>query len=129
QVKQWSERAGGKGYENTIATYDELTSWRDARQAKARVTMKVDPKTYDEYLGRYALNGSKRIFTAKREGNRLIMDFDRGEIAELFPEAKDRYFTKQWDSQLTFGRDSTGKVSYLDLVIEGGPSRRAMRIE
>ena len=127
QVDRLSKQAGGKGYENTLATYQAVTRWLDARRTKARVTMRVDPKSYDEYLGRYDFG--RRTFTAKREGSRFIMDFDRGEIAEIFPEAKDRYFTKQWDSQITFGRDSTGKVTYLDLVIEGGPSRRAKKIQ
>src|SRR5262249_21959773 len=76
QVKRLSEPTGGKGYENTIADHDELTRWLDGRKAKARVTMKMDPRAFDEYLGRYALDGSKRIFTAKREGSRFIMDFD-----------------------------------------------------
>jgi len=129
EVNRLSAQSGGKGYENTIATHDLLTRWLEQRRGKARVTMKVDPKTYDEYLGRYQLASKRRTFTAKREGNRFIMDFDRGEIAELFPEAKDHYFTKTWDSQVTFGRDSTGKVTYLDVVVEGRPALRATKIE
>ena len=88
----------------------------------------MDPQTFDAYLGRYELN-PKRFFTATREGDRLIMDFDRGEIAELFPEAVDRFFTKGWDIQVVFGRDASGAVTHLDIVVDGRPSRRAKKIQ
>src|SRR4029079_9478692 len=120
EVKRLNDQASGKGYENTRETHALVTKWLEARRTKARVTIKVDPKEYDAYVGRYEF-GPKRTFTAKREGDRLIMDFDRGEIAELFPEAHDKYFTKGWNIQVTFGRDASGKVTHLDSVVEGGP--------
>lgn len=104
-----------------------MTKWLDGRRARARVTIKMDPKVYDAYLGRYELN-PQRFFTATREGDRLIMDFDRGEIAELFPEAQDKFFTKEWDSQVTFGRDAKGTVTHLDIIVEDRPSRRAKKV-
>ena len=127
EVKRLSERAGGSGYECTRATHAAVTKWLDDRQARAHVAIKVDPKTYDAYVGRYELN-PQRTFTATREGDRLIMDFARGEIAELFPEAEGKFFTKGWDIQVTFGKDASGAVTHLDIVVEGRPSRRAKKI-
>ena len=127
EVNRLSEQAGGSGFQCTRDTHAAVLKWLDDRRAKARVTIKVDPRTYDAYVGRYELN-PQRTFTATRQGNRFIMDFARGEIAELFPEAEDKFFTKGWDMQVTFGRDANGKVTHLDLVIDGGPSRRAKRV-
>ena len=56
------------------------------------------------------------------------MDFDRGEVAELFPEAPDHFFTKGWDIQVAFGRDAGGTVTHLDVVIGAGSPRRAKRL-
>lgn len=56
------------------------------------------------------------------------MDFDRGVITELFPEAEDKYFTKPWDIQVLFGRDASGAVTHLDIVVQGRPSRRAKKL-
>jgi hypothetical protein len=86
----------------------------------------VDRRTYEAYLGRYELN-PRRTFTARLEGDRLIMDFNRGET-DLFPEAVDKYFTKVWDIQVTFGRDDSGKVTHLDIVVDGQPPRRAKKV-
>ena len=105
-----------------------MTKWLEQRRTSARVTIEMEPMAYDAYLGRYELN-PKRYFSAKREGNRFIMDFDRGEIAELFPEAPDHFFTKGWDIQVVFGRDASGKVTHLDFVIGGGPPRRATKVQ
>jgi CubicO group peptidase (beta-lactamase class C family) len=104
-----------------------LAKWLDHRRTGARVTINMDPEEYDAYLGRYELN-PKRFFAATREGDRLIMDFDRGEVAELFPEAPDKFFTKGWDIQVTFGRDAKGSVTHLDIVVEGRPARRAKKV-
>jgi CubicO group peptidase (beta-lactamase class C family) len=106
---------------------EAATKWLDNRRTTARETIEMDPEVYDAYLGRYELN-PKRFFTATREGDRLIMDFDRGEVAELFPEAPDKYFTKGWDIQVTFGRDAKGSVTHLDIVVEGRPARRAKKV-
>jgi len=127
EVDRLGEKAGGSGYQCTRDTHAAVRKWLDDRRAKARVTIKVDPKTYDAYVGRYELN-PQRTFTATRQGDRLIMDFARGEIAELFPEAEGKFFTKGWDIQVTFGKDANGKVTHLDIVVEGGPSRRAKKV-
>ena len=126
EVKRLNKQAGGSGYEGTRDAHDAVTRWLDSRRAHARVAIQVDPRTYDAYLGRYELN-PRRTFTARLAGDRLIMDFNRGE-AELFPEAVDTYFTKVWDIQVTFGRDDSGKVTHLDIVVDGQPPRRAKRV-
>jgi CubicO group peptidase (beta-lactamase class C family) len=126
QVRRLNEQAGGAGDECTGPTRAAVAKWLDDRRTRARVAIKVDPRTYDAYVGRYEFAG--RTFTARREGDRLMMESPGGEIAELFPEAENRFFTKFWDIQMTFGADSTGAVTHLDFVIQGAPSRRAKKI-
>jgi hypothetical protein len=93
EVNRLNEQAGGKGYENARETHALVPKWLDARRTRARTTIDLDPRTYHEYAGRYALN-PQRTFTVMGEGDRLIVDFDRGEVAELFPEAMDKFFAK-----------------------------------
>jgi maltose acetyltransferase-like protein len=38
------------------------------------------------------------------------------------------FFTKGWDIQVTFGKDANGKVTHLDIVVDGRPSRRAKKV-
>lgn len=127
EVNRLSEQAGGSGYENTRETHALVMKWLDNRRAKARVAIKVDPKSYDAYVGRYELP-SKRALTATRDGDRLLMGFPTGEVAELFPEAEGKFFTKVWDIRVTFGKDADGKVTHLDIVERERPSRRAKKV-
>lgn len=127
EVNRLSEQAGGSGYENTRETHAAVMKWLDNRRAKARVAIKVDPKTYDAYVGRYELP-SKRALTATRDGDRLLMEFPTGEVTELFPEAEGKSFTKVWEIRVTFGKDADGKVTHLDIVERERPSRRAKKV-
>lgn len=127
ELQRLGEPGAGDGHACTRATHAAATRWLDNRRARARVAITVDPRTYDAYVGRYQLT-PQQVFTATREGDRLIMTSDRGEVAELFPEAEDTFFIKSWDIQVTFGRDSSGTVRHLDAVVGGRPPRRANKI-
>jgi CubicO group peptidase (beta-lactamase class C family) len=127
EVKRLSEQAGGSGYENTRETHALVMKWLDNRRAKARVAIKVDPKTYDAYVGRFELP-SKQIISATRDGERFFTKFPTGAIVELFPEAEGKFFTKIWDIRVTFGKDADGKVTHLDIVERDLPSRRAKKV-
>jgi len=89
--------------------------------------VKVDPKIYDDYIGRY--DSPIITFSVTKDGDRLIAtpDDKRRPAAELFPESESEFFLKGHDAQITFIRDRKGQVTHA-LVRLGGAPIRARRI-
>ena len=91
-----------------------------------RVAIKVDPKIYDAYVGRYD-RGGDRFLTITREGDRLMGEAV-GRKSELFPESETQFFLKVADTQVTFVKDEKGKIPYL-ILREGGRDRQLKRVQ
>jgi hypothetical protein len=74
--------------------------------------VKVDPKIYDDYIGRY--DSPIITFSVTKEGDRLIAtpDDKRRPAAELFPESESEFFLKGRDAQVMFVRDRRGQVTH-----------------
>ena len=93
-----------------------------------RSAVPVDPKIYDDYVGKY----DSPIFTFRvtKEDQRLVAipDDKRRPAAELFPESESEFFLKGRDAQITFLRDRTGQVTHALLHMNGVPVR-ARRLE
>jgi ketosteroid isomerase-like protein len=85
--------------------------------------VKVDPKIYDDYVGKY--DSPIFNFSVTRDGERLIAtpDDKRRPAAELFPESENEFFLKGRDAQITFMRDRKGQVTHATLRINGVPVR------
>ena len=85
--------------------------------------VKVDPKIYDDYIGKY--DSPIFTFSVTKEGDRLVAtpDDKRRPAAELFPESETEFFLKGRDAQITFMRDRKGQVTHALLRINGAPIR------
>ncbi len=85
--------------------------------------VKVDPKIYDDYIGRY--DSPIITFSVTKEGDRLIAtpDDKRRPAAELFPESDSEFFLKGPDAQITFIRDRKGQVTHALVRLNGAPIR------
>lgn len=85
--------------------------------------VKVDPKIYDDYIGRY--DSPIITFSVTKEGDRLIAtpDDKRRPAAELFPESESEFFLKGPDAQITFIRDRKGQVTHALVRLNGAPIR------
>ena len=85
--------------------------------------VKVDPKIYDDYIGRY--DSPIITFSVTKEGDRLIAtpDDKRRPPAELFPESETEFFLKNFDAQITFMRDRKGQVTHALVRLNGAPFR------
>ncbi len=85
--------------------------------------VKVDPKLYDDYIGKY--DSPIFTFSVTKEGDRLVAtpDDQRRPAAELFPESESEFFLKDRDAQITFMRDRKGQVTHAMLRINGAPIR------
>ena len=88
-----------------------------------RSAVQVDPKLYDDYVGKY--DSPIFTFTVTKDGERLIAtpDDKRRPAAELFPESESEFFLRGRDAQVTFMRDRKGQVTHALLRINGVPVR------
>jgi CubicO group peptidase (beta-lactamase class C family) len=93
---------------------------------KARIVAKVDPKLYDEYVGRYRLSPTFAL-EVTREGERLLTQATGQQKIEIFPESNDAFFLKVIDAQITFVKEG-GKVTHL-ILHQNGQDTKARRVE
>jgi CubicO group peptidase (beta-lactamase class C family) len=85
----------------------------------AHKTVKVDPKIYEAYVGRYKI-ANETIVTITCEENRLMAQPTGDAKFELFPESETAFFLKPTDDALvTFIKDDAGKVTHIVVHREG----------
>jgi serine-type D-Ala-D-Ala carboxypeptidase/endopeptidase len=94
---------------------------------RTRVEVKVDPKVFDGYVGRYQL-APAAVFTVTREGDRLYAQLTGQPTFQVFPESATEYFYKVVDAQLSFETDAQNRATAL-VLHQGGRDLRASRIE
>jgi D-alanyl-D-alanine-carboxypeptidase/D-alanyl-D-alanine-endopeptidase len=99
----------------------------DAPKPKEHQAIKVDPKIFDGYVGRYQL-APEFIITVTRDGNQLYLQATNQPRFEVFPESDRDYFLKVVDAQITFETDPQGKASAL-VLHQNGLDQRAKRME
>ncbi len=64
------------------------------------------------YTGNYELTDNK-AFKAhlKWDGDQLLLNWNTDKPVEVYAEKKDFFFIKPYDLQLTFSRDTAGKIN------------------
>lgn len=92
-----------------------------------RTVVKVDPKIYDAYAGRYEL-APNVYFTIRRDGGRLMAQLTGQSSFEVFPESETNFFYKVVDAQLTFVKDEKGAVTGL-VLHQNGQNPEARKVE
>jgi hypothetical protein len=96
------------------------------RLAKARVVAKVDPKLFDQYVGKYQL-APKFALTVTRQGDHLIAQATGQGKLEVFPESETEFFVKAVDAQITFVKEG-GKVTQL-ILHQNGQDTKGKRVQ
>jgi D-alanyl-D-alanine carboxypeptidase len=92
-----------------------------------RVAVKIDPKIFDAYAGDYEIVPGF-VLTVWREGDQYWAQATGQQRAEIFPESETDFFLRVADAQLTFVKDSIGKVTHL-VLHQGGTDREAKKIK
>ncbi len=80
--------------------------------------VKVDPQTYNAYVGQYELFPGF-ILTISKEGKRLITQATGQDEIEVFPESPTKFFAKVMDAQISFQNVENGEASQLTLHQSG----------
>lgn len=71
---------------------------------------KVDPAVYGSLVGKYDY-GHGAVQTVTREGNHLFVQMTGQQKGEIFPTSETNYFLKAVVAQITFVKDTSGKVT------------------
>ncbi|HSB08433.1 MAG TPA: serine hydrolase [Blastocatellia bacterium] len=87
--------------------------------------IKVNPKIYDAYVGRYQL-APNFILEISKVGDRLMAQATGQPAFELFPESETKFFLKVIDAKVTFVKDDKGQVTHL--ILHQGGDREAKKI-
>ena len=94
---------------------------------KKHTEIKLDPKIFDGYTGRYEL-GPNFILTVSREGSRFYVQATGQGKGEIFAESDREFFARFVDAQFTFTTDAGGRATVLTLH-QNGANMPAKRIE
>ena len=88
---------------------------------------KIDPKTFDGYVGSYQLAPGV-IAKVSREGDRFMTQLTGQGPVEIFPEGDHDFFAKVVNTQITFVTNSQGQATEL-ILHRGARDQHAPRVE
>lgn len=95
---------------------------------KAKAVVKLPAEVLDAYQGRYQPDGLPVVFTITRDGDRLFVQVPQQPRALLLAESETTFFMKSVSFDLTFHKDSSGRVTHFVLV-QGKRETIAKRLE
>jgi D-alanyl-D-alanine-carboxypeptidase/D-alanyl-D-alanine-endopeptidase len=96
-----------------------LAAWQaKGRPAITRSEVALPAAVLDQYVGVYTLDKSVRL-TLLRQGDGVVARLTGQPFIPIFASAKDEFFYKVVDAQLSFHRDADGKIIGLTLHQNG----------
>lgn len=119
QLNDWMQRTNDPAlfWQTKTATklnYEEEIRAESERAGdfEIKTPVKVDPKIYDAYIGRYEMV-TRFIITISREGDKLFYQGD-GNKSELFPESETEFYMNPTQpGRFTFLKNDEGQVTHL----------------
>jgi hypothetical protein len=103
----------------------------DAPKMEDMVEVKVDPASYDAFVGKYGLRQGQ-IMTVTRDGGRLFAQMSSGTTnplptLEIFPKSELQFFWKEVNAHVTFVKNENGTVTNA-IFWQSGETTEAPRI-
>ncbi|HEX7184527.1 MAG TPA: DUF3471 domain-containing protein, partial [Thermoanaerobaculia bacterium] len=99
----------------------------DYQPPPPRKEVAVNPEILKSYAGRYELVPGV-VFDVTVEGDKLMVQITGQPRVQVYPESETRFFYKVVEAQITFQRDSDGKVTGL-VLHQGGRDQAAKKIQ
>lgn len=115
--EEWPEKREKKPL-NDVAVFEKLIEGVNYSVPIKRKAIELEAPALDEYVGIYEMS-QELILTVTRDKEQMYGQVSGQDRFEIFPEAKDRFFLKAADIQISFSRDEQGNVSGLT-VHQGG---------
>jgi hypothetical protein len=101
--------------------------WQSAEAGQKPTEIKIDPKTFDEFVGQYSFaENPDLVLSFFREGDKFFLQATNQGRIEIFPESETKFFLKLIDADATFVRDAQGKVASV-LWTQNGQTTPAKR--
>ncbi|UCE20978.1 MAG: DUF3471 domain-containing protein, partial [Candidatus Aminicenantes bacterium] len=110
-----------------FAVFEKLIQGVNFEVPIRRTAIELDQKILGYYVGKYELEPKISISVTQTDGHLFIQVTGQPKV-EIFAEAKDKFFLKVVDAQITFVRDTEGRVSKL-LLHQGGQTIPAEKIQ
>lgn len=95
--------------------------------ARINQRVKIDPKIYDAYVGKYELAPNVTL-NITREGDKLISQVNGQAKLELLPLSEADFYVKEFNGQMTFVLDEKGQAASI-MLRQNGEERRAQKIK
>jgi CubicO group peptidase (beta-lactamase class C family) len=95
------------------------------RLGPVRTAVTLPPATLDEYVGNYPL-APTFVLAVTRDGDRLMVQATGQPAFRIWASARDEFFLRVVDAQISFTRDGDGEVDGL-ILHQGGRDQRAPR--
>ena len=95
------------------------------RLGPVRTAVALPPATLDEYVGNYPL-APTFVLAVTRDGDRLMVQATGQPAFRIWASARDEFFLRVVDAQISFTRGGDGKVDGL-ILHQGGRDQRAPR--
>ena len=104
-----------------FATFRQQSDEAVAERREKERDPKVDPKTFDDFVGRYLVKDGEHAgfeFRVRREKDKLLGDFPKQDPAELIPHGGDVFvcIARLERAEFTFHRDPGGNVDRVRIV-------------
>jgi CubicO group peptidase (beta-lactamase class C family) len=90
-----------------------------------RSAVTLPPAALDEYVGSYPL-APAFVLTVTRDGDRLMVQATGQPAVRIWASARDEFFLKVVDAQISFTRGADGRIDAL-ILHQGGRDQRAPR--
>jgi CubicO group peptidase (beta-lactamase class C family) len=116
--------AGGAIANEILRTIAYEYKWPDF-QPVHRTIAKIDPKTFDSYVGSYRLAPNFTL-TISRDGEHFFAQATGQAKLEIFPENARDFFMTSVDARITFVTDSHGQAT--ELILHQGGDQHAPRM-
>lgn len=93
-----------------------------------RVLTKLDPSTFDRYVGAYKFDDGGPTITVWRDGDRMYSRVRDQPVTELFPMSEREYFQRALASRFEFFPDASKRDVAMMLHEENGDNRPTRRV-
>ncbi len=105
----------------------QIFLWEKMASQESYATATIDPKLYDDYVGKYEYPGGA-ILTVTRDGNKLLAQLTGQPQFEIFPRSETEFFWKVVDAQISFVKNEKGEVIH-GLHRQGGQTLTVPRLK
>jgi hypothetical protein len=124
----WQREAGRRNFSYTGLLVKQSGKWRIRLEDESgaptklpqqeRKAITLDSAILEQYVGQYQLSPNL-IMTVTNENGKLMTQASGQPKVEIFAESETKFFVKAFDAQITFVKDTQGRITNMILHQRG----------